>query len=78
MRQALPLDESHREISLAIVLTDLIHRDAARLVEVRNGLCFSVEMPHVSGRRDATERLELSQAGQANKKALGSSAAIAA
>jgi len=43
MRQALPLDEAHREIALAIVQTDLVDRHDAGVVEIRRGFCFSVE-----------------------------------
>ena len=43
LRQALPLDEAHREIMLALVLADLVDRHDARMVEVGRRLGLGVE-----------------------------------
>ena len=47
LREALPLDEAHREIMLALVLADLEDRHDARMVEVGRRLGLDVEPPHV-------------------------------
>ena len=41
--EALPLDEAHREIMLAVVLADLEDRHDPRMVEVGGGLGLGVE-----------------------------------
>ena len=41
--EALPLDEAHREVMLALVLADLVDRHDARVVEVGRGLGLGVE-----------------------------------
>ena len=43
LRQALPLDEAHAEVVLALVLADLVDRHDARVVEVGGGLGLDVE-----------------------------------
>ena len=41
--EALPLDEAHREVMLALVLADLVDRHDARMVEVGGRLGLGVE-----------------------------------
>ena len=42
-REALPLDEAHAEVMLALVLADLVDRHDAGMVEVGGGLGLGVE-----------------------------------
>ena len=47
LRQALPLDEAHREIMLALVLADLEDRHDPRMIEVGRRLGLGMEAPDV-------------------------------
>ena len=43
LREALPLDEAHREVVLSVVLADLVNGDDAVMIEIGSRLGFNVE-----------------------------------
>ena len=45
--EALPLDETHAEVMLALVLADLVDRDDARMIEVGRRLGLGIEAEDV-------------------------------